>query len=297
MSEQERKYWAYFDEAWKNVIEQFCPHLLHFFVPSLYEDMELEKEVEFLDKEMKQLSLISVKGAKYVDKLVKVYLKNGEEQWILVHIEVQSYSEENFSKRMFRYFYKIFERYGKKIVSMAILTSDIDIGEEGRFEHKAYGSGVDFRYLTFKLMDYDKDELLSNPNPIAIVVFASQERERAKQKEEMFNAKRYLIRKLYERGYNGNEIRSLFEFIDWVLQLSDEEEDLIWKEIKEIEEVKRMPYITSVERIGIKKGFSEMILEALDERFGEVPSEISNAVTKIEDRDTLKSLHRYAATE
>jgi len=71
---------------------------------------------------------------------------------------------------------------------------------------------------------------------------------------------------------------------------------------EELEEVKKMPYITSVERIGMEKGlqqglqqgFGEMILEALDERFGEVPSEISNAVTKIEDRDTLKSLHRYA---
>ena len=63
-----------------------------------------------------------------------------------------------------------------------------------------------------------------------------------------------------------------------------------------------MPYITSVERIGMQKGIEkglleegrEMVLEALDERFGEVPDDVSNAVTKIEDRDRLKSLHRYA---
>lgn len=63
-----------------------------------------------------------------------------------------------------------------------------------------------------------------------------------------------------------------------------------------------MPYITSVERIGMRKGLQqglleegrEMVLEALDERFGEVPDDVSNAVTKIEDRGRLKSLHRYA---
>jgi flagellar biosynthesis/type III secretory pathway protein FliH len=114
---------------------------------------------------------------------------------------------------------------------------------------------------------------------------------------------------LYERGYGKDEIRVLFEFIDWVLQLSEEEEDLIWEEIREHEEAKGMPYITSVERIGMRKGMEkglqqglqqglledgrEMVLEALDERFGEVSDEISNAVNQLEDRDTLKFLHRY----
>ena len=297
MSEPD-KYWAYFDEAWKNVIEQFCPHLLHFFVPELYEDADFEKDIHFLDKEMEELGIISLKGAKYVDKLVQVFLKDGEEQWILVHIEVQGYSDEDFSLRMFRYFYKAFDRYGQKIVSMAILTSDIDVGEEGRFELKTYGSGVDFRYLTFRLMDYDRDELESNPNPIAIVVLASQAKERAKRKGEKFNAKLYLIKMLYERGHTAKQIRALFKFIDWVLQLSPQEDKIVSEEVKELEEVKKMPYITSFERIGMEKGLledgREMVLEALDERFGEVSGEISNAVDKIEDRDTLKSLHRYA---
>ena len=83
---------------------------------------------------------------------------------------------------------------------------------------------------------------------------------------------------------------------------SEDEEKIVWEEIKELEEVRGMPYITSVERIGMEKGlqqglqqgFGEMILEALDERFGGVPSDISNAVDQIESRDTLKFLHRHA---
>ena len=61
-----------------------------------------------------------------------------------------------------------------------------------------------------------------------------------------------------------------------------------------------MPYITSVERIATQKGLEqgvltdrrEMVLEALDERFGEVPSSISETITQIEDRDRLKALLR-----
>ena len=224
--------------------------------------------------------------------------RDGKEQWILVHIEVQGYSEEDFSERMFRYFYKIFDRYGKRVLSMAILTGKEEIPDEGRFELKTYGSGVDFRYLTLRLMDYDKEKLEEDPNPIAIVVLASQERERAKRKGEKFNAKLYLIRKLYDRGYTKQEVIDLFEFIDGVLQLSDDEERIVWEEIKELEEVKGMPYITSVERIGIEKGLledsREMVLEALDERFDEASDDISNAVNQIEDRDRLKFLLRYA---
>ncbi|MDI6793292.1 MAG: cytosolic protein [bacterium] len=219
-------------------------------------------------------------------------------------IEVQGYPDSEFSLRMFRYFYRIFNRHGRKIVSMAILTGSKKVTEEeeGRYRLEAYGSGVDFRYLSFKLMDYDRDKLEEDPNPIALVALASQEKERAKQRGEKFNAKLYLIKKLYAKGYKRDEIEGLLEFIDWVLQLSDEEEELIGEEIKELEEVKKMPYVTSFERIGIKKGLQqglleegrEMILEALNERFREVPSFVSMAVNQIENRDILKLIHRRA---
>ena len=87
MSEQQSLYWASFDEAWKKVIERFFPQLLGFFIPELYEDVDLEKKISFLDKEMEQLGIRSQKGAKYVDKLVEVPLKDGKEQWILVLFE------------------------------------------------------------------------------------------------------------------------------------------------------------------------------------------------------------------
>jgi len=300
------KYWKYFDESWKKIIEFFFPQFLRFFVPELYLDIDFSKGIYFLDKEMEQLSKGSRKGAKYVDKLVKICLKNGGEQWILIHIEIQGYSDKDFSQRMFRYFYRIFDKYNEKIVSIALMTSSGKDETSGRFEFESYDSGVVFRYRSYRLMDYDNDELKESDNPIALVVWASQEKELAKRKGEKFNAKLRLIKAMYEKGYTKDEIIALFEFIDWVLELNDEEENLIMDEIKKIEGEKKMPYVSSVKRLAMKEGRQkglkqglhqatrDMIIEVLDERFGKVPSDLPIYINKINGLNKLKSLHRIA---
>ena len=68
------------------MIERFFPQFLRFFVLDLCNDVGFSRGFFFLDKEMEQLSQQSIKGAKFVDKLVQVFLKDGNEQWILVHI-------------------------------------------------------------------------------------------------------------------------------------------------------------------------------------------------------------------
>ena len=54
-------------------------------------------------------------------------------------------------------------------------------------------------------------------------------------------------------GYGRNEIIDLFAFIDWIMRLPKELEKSLWQEVQKIEEVKKMAYVTSVERIGIEK--------------------------------------------
>jgi hypothetical protein len=295
-------YWTYFDEAWKKVIETFFPHLIKFFLPKLYEDADLAKPPVFLDKEMEQLSKKSRKGAKYVDKLIKIHLKDGKEQWMLIHIEVQGYPDKEFSHRMFRYFYRIFDKHNKKIVSMAILTGFETSSLENRYELEAYGSHLLFEYPTFRIMDYDSEELERSDNPIALAVLISQEKERAERRGDKFNTKLRLIRLLYSKGYVKEDIIGLLEFLDWSLQVTEEEEVLIWEEIKKMEDDK-MPYVTSWERIAIKEGIKEgalitgreMILELLEERFGSISYDILDIVNKIDDSAKLREYHRYAA--
>jgi hypothetical protein len=46
-------------------------------------------------------------GKRLADVLVKVFLKDGSEKWLLIHIEVQGYYEKEFGRRMFIYNYRI----------------------------------------------------------------------------------------------------------------------------------------------------------------------------------------------
>ncbi|MGQ9610561.1 MAG: hypothetical protein ACUVWN_14770, partial [bacterium] len=254
MYKQDR-YWKYFDEAWKKIIERFFPQLIDFFIPELYKDIDLSKGVSFLDTEMEQLSKGSKKGAKYVDKLAKVCLKNGKEQWVLIHIEVQGYKDKEFPKRMFRYFYRIFDKCDERIVSLALLAGYENL--EDKFEFETYGSGVVFRYLAYRLMKYNKEQLKNDNNPVALVVLACQEKEIAERKGEAFNIKINLIKSMYEKGYKKEEIIALFDFIDWILKLSNDEEEKILEEVRALEEVKNMPYLNSIKRIAIREGRKE----------------------------------------
>ncbi len=69
--------------------------------------------------------------------------------------------------------------------------------------------------------------------------------------------------RLYEKGYEREDVINLFGFIDWVMSLPEELEQQFWQEVIQYEEERRMPYITSVERIGIQKGIRQGLLEGI----------------------------------
>ena len=57
----------------------------------------------------------------------------------------------------------------------------------------------------------------------------------------------------------------LFRFIDWLMVLPEAAEAEVWREIERLEEEGQMPYITSVERIGVERGKQEGRLEGKQE--------------------------------
>jgi hypothetical protein len=111
-----------------------------------------------------------------------------------------------------------------------------------------------------------------------------------------------LVRMLYERGYEKGDILELFRFIDWVMVLPEELEKDFSRAHEKYEEATKMPYVTSVERLGIKKGIEQgglltlraAILSVLDARFGKVPAAIASRVNGMDNLAKLKRLHKKA---
>ena len=95
-----------------------------------------------------------------------------------------------------------------------------------------------------------------------------------------------LAKLLYEKDWGKQQVIDLFAVIDWLMTLPPELEKQLWTSISELERNMKMPYVTSVERIGIERGIEqgieqgigrgEMILlrRMLRQRFGELPSAI-----------------------
>lgn len=103
------------DQLWKGIIEDMFEDFVAFFLPNLFPHIDFAREITFLDKELEQIYSKTDDKLRLVDKLVKIYTKNGKEHWILVHIEVQGYYDPNFAKRMYIYFVRLKEKYDKPI--------------------------------------------------------------------------------------------------------------------------------------------------------------------------------------
>ena len=89
----------------KAAFEETFLYLLRFFLPHADKIFDCKRGFVFMDKELQELFLSCIKGGTpYADILVKVFLLDGSEKWLLVHIEIQGQNRRDFPKRMFRYF-------------------------------------------------------------------------------------------------------------------------------------------------------------------------------------------------
>lgn len=115
------------DKAWKNIIDGLFRQFVEFFMPELYDLIDFSVDPKPLDNEFKALFPESQSDDKRVDKLFEVKLKNNGTKWILLHIEIQSYKDKDFAKRMYHYYSRIFDKYDKEIEAIAIYTYKFDL--------------------------------------------------------------------------------------------------------------------------------------------------------------------------
>lgn len=94
------------DSPWKLVLEAYFPECLQFFFPHLHRAINWSRPHEFLDTELQQVVRDASLGRRFADKLVKVWLLDNQELWILLHIEVQGRKDPQFPQRMYQYQYR-----------------------------------------------------------------------------------------------------------------------------------------------------------------------------------------------
>ena len=115
----------------KEALQLYFREFLAFFFPAVETDIDWDRGLEFLDKEFHQIvqGLIKDYQSRSVDKLVRVHRKNGKEELVLVHVEIQSQKTGDFCERMYLYNSLIYRR---RVDMVAVRISFTEVGSGSR---------------------------------------------------------------------------------------------------------------------------------------------------------------------
>jgi predicted transposase/invertase (TIGR01784 family) len=281
------------DAAWKDILDAYFKEFMVFFYCDIAEKINWAAGYESLDKELQAITTDAMIGKRFVDKLFKVKTLEGQEERILIHIEVQGKKEEKFPKRLFHYYCKLFTKRDQSILTLAILTDDNSQWHPKRYQKEVFGFPVlNFNFKTSKLLDYkNKKQVLSrSSNPFAVVVLAHLALiETKKDPAARCQMKFSLVRSLYEKGYNRDYVINLLKVIDWALILPEDLELEYQSKVHQLEEEKNMAYVTSFERRAEQRGEQLKALAIAKKMHGKgVDIKFIQEMTDLSDQELLQ---------
>lgn len=243
---------AKYDILWKSMLEEVFEDLLRFVDPGIEKKLDLSRGFEFMDKELAAINPEPGETAdtRVVDKLVKVYLRDGGETWMLLHVEVQGENEAGFAKRMFRYYYRLLDRKSlqdKDVAALAILTGRYGKTVPDKYERRTFWGGVLYNYKTLCITDYSNDVLKASDNLFAIVMLVAKEAltkkpkknvdEKEKKKEEeiwdqkLLKQKLLIVKLLYRKAtFSEDKIRAILVFLNNYVSFNNSETNRIFME-------------------------------------------------------------------
>ncbi|MBL7986600.1 MAG: hypothetical protein JNJ94_00870 [Chlorobi bacterium] len=315
-----------YDSPWKEIIEGYLDQFFAFYFPEAFSQIDWSRQPEFLDKELRQITREAEVGRRYVDTLAKVWTTEGEEAWVLIHIEVQQQPDTDFAERMYIYNNRIFDLYRRRVASFAVLADNDPRWRPATFSYGMMGTEVLLRFATTKLVDFrgSVDTITERRNVFATVTAAHLRTVQWRRNTTMiYQWKLELIKGLYRTGYNRQQILDLFRFIDWLMRLPEALTTRFWMEFTTFEKENTMPYITSIEQLGFNRGLQQgieqgiekgmekgiekgiekglqqlrtVVLTLLTNRFGELPESVVNSINSINVPETLSQLSLRAVT-
>ena len=114
-----------YDGAWKEALGQHFRKILEKYFPAMAAAIDWSHAPEWSDRELGRVLGRARRRPRAVDVLVRVRLLAGGEQWILLHLEVQSSREADFTVRIARYNSGRFWTFEQRVVTLVVL-ADLD---------------------------------------------------------------------------------------------------------------------------------------------------------------------------
>lgn len=290
------------DLLWKGIIESLIEDFLLLFFPSLAPSIDFGRGFEFLDNELAQLAPDAADTRRLTDKLIKVFLKDGSERWVLIHVEVQGYQDRDFPKRLFIYYYRLLDRYGLPVTTLAILIDKNSKYKPTKYETNFTGTRLLFEFNTYKLLDHPLEELEQLVNPFARVLEVSRIAldQKKLNEEHLFQLKLSIVRRMTVEGYKSAKIRQLMNFIRTYIRFANEE--IIRRFEKEVDHIFKKSKAMGLEEIILeetkKEGKREEKIKVVYNCWKEGSSvEFTAKITELPLEEVQALFDRFSSTE
>jgi hypothetical protein len=281
---------ADFDSPWKEALDIYFQAFLLLLFPGIHDAIDWSRPVEMLDKEFQQMVPRAAQGRRTVDKLVKVWRKNGRAVWVLIHVEVQAQKDRAFGRRMCVYNNRIFDAHLRDAVSLAVLADDHSNWRPTEYRRGLWGCSVGMTFPAAKLLDFQgrEAELEASRNPFAKVVLAHLKTlETRGDPGERRDWKVRIACGLHECGFVPEEIQQLVKLVDWLMELPVRLQRNFEQITHEFEEGRHMPYITGIGRTAMLR----MLESLLRDKFGDEGVQLIPAIEELNDGEKYLALN------
>jgi hypothetical protein len=215
------------DAPRKFAIEVFLEPCLNLCFPAVHALINWSCPPQFLDTELQKLAPEHAQGGLLVDRLIQARLLTGQDVRFFIHVEVQGQPQRIFPERMWIYHYRLVDKYGPNVISLAVL-ADADPNWRPNVYHTELAGCIrHFEFPIFKVLDFaDPVGVFERTgNPFALVIAAHQAALRTHGEPELRYEERFrLVRQLRREGLSKGEVGHLTRLLMWLTRLPREME-------------------------------------------------------------------------
>jgi predicted transposase/invertase (TIGR01784 family) len=202
----------------KSVIEDFPEPFLRFFYKDAEKLFDLTAGFESLETELRQIAPDSafMQDSVTVDKLLKCGSVIKDLQWFLLLIEVQGYRDSHFADRIYKYFSRLVDKYGKRVMVLVIYTDIYKSYHPAFADYDFANTKNRFDFETYKVLDQDEKVLAADDNFIALIVLTvllAIKQEIKGTDEDLLASKILLVKNLKNRNLLPEDEAKILTFI------------------------------------------------------------------------------------
>lgn len=247
------------DQLFKELIHNFFAEFLEAFFPEVHEYIDF-KSIKPMSEEM--FTDLLDGESRRADIVIEAKLK-GEDSLIIIHVEPQSYSQQNFHERMYHYFSLLYNKYKKPIVPIALFSYDESRIEIDQFVMEfPFFHVFTFNFLKLELRQTNWRKYIKSNNPVAAALLSKM----GYREEEKVQVKKEFLRMMVKMELNPAQARFINDFFEKYLLLDEREEEELMKEIHKLENTDEIIKLTnSWEEKGIEAGKKGVALKLLKE--------------------------------